>query len=366
MLKVNKWLLPFSWLYGIGVSIRNALFDMEVLKSHKFPLPVINVGNITSGGTGKTPHVEYLIRLLRRKYRVAVLSRGYKRKSKGYILADLHTPTNTIGDEPWQLRQKFRDIYVAVDKDRVRGITKLYKGKQTKDVEVVLLDDAYQHRYVEPGMNILLVDYHRLITNDSLLPAGRLREPADNKSRANIVIVTKCPYDITSMDYRIVQQSLGLRPYQNLFFSTMRYDSLKGLFTDSERHLEELNPQESVFLITGIAVPAQMRQDLRRYTDKLKTISFPDHHYFSKEDIREINARFKAMPKPCIAITTEKDATRLLFAKKLNKELRNNLYVLPIEVEILRDEASKFNKIILEYVHKHQRHGNVAKRENDH
>ncbi len=361
--KVNKWLLPLSWLYGIAVSIRNALFDMGVLKSHRFRIPIIGVGNITSGGTGKTPHVEYIIRLLHKKYHVATLSRGYKRKSKGYVLADINTPMKDIGDEPWQLRQKFRDIYVAVDSDRVRGITNLCKSKRTKDVEVVLLDDSYQHRYVEPGMNILLVDYHRLISKDFLLPAGRLREPTEGKNRAHVVVVTKCPPDITQMDFRIVQKDLDLRPYQKLYFSTMRYDSLQGLFVNKERHLETLGPQESVFLITAIAVPEQIQQDLGRYTSQLTTLSFPDHHFFTSEDFRQINARFKALPKPRIAITTEKDTTRLLaHPKKLGKELCQSLYVLPVRVEFLKGEADNFDKRIIKYVHKHQRNSGVAGR----
>ncbi|MGM9705137.1 MAG: tetraacyldisaccharide 4'-kinase, partial [Prevotella sp.] len=199
-IKINEWLLPLSWIYGLGVQLRNALFDIGILKSHTYDIPVISVGNITVGGTGKTPHVEYLIRLLDNKFRTAVLSRGYKRKSRGYVLADAHTRIQDIGDEPYQMKKKFGNIYVAVDRKRRNGIENLINDDATKDVEVILLDDAFQHRYVKPGMNIMLVDYHRLITYDRLLPAGRLREPQTGKSRADIVIVTKCPKDLKPME----------------------------------------------------------------------------------------------------------------------------------------------------------------------
>ncbi|MCD8203449.1 MAG: tetraacyldisaccharide 4'-kinase [Prevotella sp.] len=364
LVKVNRWLLPLSWLYGLAVAVRNALFDMGILKSQRFRLPVISVGNITSGGTGKTPHVEYILRLLHKKCKVAVLSRGYKRKTKGYQLARLDTPMQAIGDEPWQVRQKFRDIYVAVDNDRVQGITRLCGDEATKDVEAILLDDAYQHLYVTPGLNILLVDYHRLITNDELLPAGRLREPAENKSRANVVVVTKCPANMKPFGYRVIQKSLDLRPYQDLFFSTMRYGHLKGLFIDQERKLESIRPEESVFLLTGIALPEQMQQDIEEYSHNVTTLSFPDHHFFSPSDIRKINDRFLSLPEPRIAITTEKDASRLLFTEDLCDELCECLFVLPFEVEFLRGEGAKFNEIITSYVLEHSRNGRVAKKPN--
>jgi len=189
-IKINEWLLPLSWLYGLGVKARNQLFELGVLKSRSFKTPVISVGNITVGGAGKTPHVEYLIRLLKDQHKVAVLSRGYKRKSKGFVRADKDTPMRMIGDEPFQMKQKFPDITVAVDRDRCHGIDELTDSNDKEAADVILLDDAFQHRYVKPGINILLVDYHRLIIYDKLMPAGRLREPKDGKSRADIVIIT--------------------------------------------------------------------------------------------------------------------------------------------------------------------------------
>ena len=181
-IKINEWLRPLSWLYGLGVGFRNMLFEIGVLKSRAYDIPVIAVGNITVGGSGKTPHVEYLVNLLHDKLKVAVLSRGYKRKSRGYVLADKDTTMPMIGDEPFQMKSKYNDIYVAVDKNRREGIERLTNDEATSDTDVILLDDAFQHRYVKPGINILLVDYHRLIIYDELLPAGHLREPKDGTS----------------------------------------------------------------------------------------------------------------------------------------------------------------------------------------
>ena len=223
LIYINKKLRPLSWLYGLGVGFRNMLFEAGILKSHTYATPVISVGNITVGGTGKTPHVEYLIRLLKDKTNLAVLSRGYKRKSRGFLLADNDSTMYDIGDEPFQIKQKFPDITVAVDKKRTRGISRLINGEAGKDIDVILLDDAFQHRYVRAGISILLVDYHRLIIYDELLPSGRLREPVGSKDRADIVIVTKCPPDIKPMDYRVITKAMALYPYQQLYFSTHEY-----------------------------------------------------------------------------------------------------------------------------------------------
>jgi len=216
-IKITEWLLPLSWLYGLGVGFRNWLFDLGLLKQRSFAIPVIAVGNITVGGSGKTPHVEYLIRLLKDVVRVGVLSRGYKRKSKGYVLADDNTTAREIGDEPYQMKQKFPDVYVAVDKNRCQGVDRLTHDEETHDVDVILLDDAYQHRYIKPGINILLVDYHRLIIYDKLLPAGRLRESLNGKGRADIVIITKCPKDLKPMEFRVLTKAMNLYPYQELY-----------------------------------------------------------------------------------------------------------------------------------------------------
>ena len=303
-------LLPLSWLYGVGVEIRNRLYDKGVLKTTSPSLPTICVGNLSVGGTGKTPHVEYLIRLLSPRYRVAVLSRGYRRKSRGYLLAHMDTPMEQIGDEPWQMKQKFGDeIHVAVDANRPEGIRRLQEDKETSDTQVVLLDDAFQHRAIKAGLNILL------------------------------------------MDCRVIRTKLRLRPHQELFFSTLRYDRLQALFGNDTRTLEQIETEKtSVLLVTGIASPRQMEQDLRPYASRITPLPFPDHHYYTAQDVRHICQALETLPAPRIIITTEKDATRLQGLQGLTPEARESLYVLPIRVEILQERNTKLNQIIEDYV----------------
>lgn len=349
---IRHWLLPLSWLYGAGVSVRNFLFDNGILRSEHFNIPIINVGNITVGGTGKTPHVEYLIGLLSKQYKVAVLSRGYKRKSKGYVLANEDTPVHMIGDESWQIKHKFPHVYVAVDANRREGIRRLMNDEATKDVQVILLDDAFQHRYVKASCNILLIDYHRLATEDKLLPAGQLREGVDAMSRANIVIVSKCPSAMTPMSYRILQSALNLRPFQQLFFSTFKYNKAYQLFGDKSFSINTLRGYNThVLLLTGIGNPLQMEQDIRAYAQHVTPCTFSDHHNFTKGDVERINERFSQLPKPRIIITTEKDATRLQQVEGFTQEVREAIYTLPVEVQILRNNTETLTEQIRSYVH---------------
>ena len=363
-IKINHYLLPLSWLYGLGVKLRNLLFDVGIIKSHSFDVPVISVGNITVGGTGKTPHVEYLIRLLHDKAKVAVLSRGYKRKTKGFVLADDSSTARTIGDEPFQMKNKFKDIIVAVDKDRREGIRRLTEDKGG-DVDVVLLDDAFQHRYVKPGINILLVDYHRLIIYDKLLPAGRLREPLSGKNRADIVIITKCPSDLKPMAFRVITKAIDLFPYQHLYFTRLSYERLTPVFCGEERRLADIRPDEHVLLLTGIASPRQMMEDLHPYVSHLEPMTYRDHHNFTPSDVEEINRRFAGMPAPKLIITTEKDATRILALKGLSEEVRKALYMLPIKIEFMLDQEEIFNENIIGYVRKNSRNSILAKAKDD-
>lgn len=357
LIHINRTLLPLSWLYKMGVGVRNWMFNRGILKSVSYPIPIINVGNISVGGTGKTPHVEYLIRLLSAHYEVAVLSRGYKRKTKGYLLATEKTTMEEIGDEPWQVKKKFPHVHVVVDANRREGIQRIMTDEATRGTQVILLDDAYQHRYVKPGHNILLVDYHRLITRDKLLPAGRLREPSSARHRAKTVIVTKCPYALTPMEFRVVMEGLKLRPFQQLYFSTFAYGKLVGIFNGKERPLQSLETEEHVLLLTGIASPQQMMMDLQRYTRHITPLSFPDHHYFSKEDCRKIDEALTEISTPRLIITTEKDAARLRITLGLSEKVKQALYMLPIEVKFMKEETTKFNETILDYVHKNPRNG---------
>ena len=355
LIKIQKWLYPFSFLYGIGVNLRNQLFDWNILRSRSFDVPIICIGNITVGGTGKTPHTEYLIRLLQKEHQVAVLSRGYKRKSKGFVLATPETTVEEIGDEPYQMKQKFPHVHIAVDADRCNGIEQLCAPGITPEVDVILLDDAYQHRYVKPGINILLVDYHRMINEDALLPAGRLREPERGKNRANIVIVTKCPRDIKPMDYRIISKQINLYPYQKLYFSTLTYGDLTPLLKSREetatRPLNSLGKDEKVLLLTGIASPKQLQHDLSQYTSHIETIAFPDHHAFNAKDMEAIKERFTQMGEGRkIIITTEKDATRLINHPHLDDSVKESIYILPVEIEIMQKQQESFNEYITGYV----------------
>jgi tetraacyldisaccharide 4'-kinase len=362
---INECLLPLSWLYGIGVRFRNRLFELGILKQHSYDIPVISVGNITVGGSGKTPHVEYLIRLLQKDVKVAVLSRGYKRKTHGYILADENSTMKDIGDEPFQMKKKFSGINVAVDHKRVRGIENIIRDYD--DTDVILLDDAFQHRYVKPGINILLVDYHRLIIYDKLLPAGRLREPLSGKNRADIVIITKCPKDLKPMEFRVLTKAMDLYPYQSLFFSTIEYDTLYPLFNkDGEQISKQQLKDKNVLLVSGIASPKQIIVDLKPYADSISSIAFADHHQFSPKDAEKINEAFAKLDDNKIIITTEKDATRLEDIEGLNDDVRSHIYVLPIKVRFMLDQQNVFNDKIKDYVRKNSRNSILAKGKDDH
>jgi len=361
LIKINRWLLPLSWLYGFIVSLRNELFNLGILKERTFKIPIISVGNITVGGSGKTPHVEYLIRLLHNDVKVGVLSRGYKRKSHGYILANDSSTMRDLGDEPFQMKQKFPNIYVAVDKNRCNGIEHLTQDQKSSDVDVILLDDAFQHRYVKPGLNILLVDYHRLIIYDRLLPAGRLREHLRGKQRADIVIITKCPKDLKPMEFRILTKAMDLFPYQKLFFSTIDYDVPYALFSDATISLSKQN----ILLLTGIASPEQMENDMKNKCRSVTSLAFDDHHLFTPKDAQRINDAFAALPSPKIILTTEKDSTRLYHLEGLSTEARDALFVLPIKIKFLLNQGEYFNNKIINYVRKNSRNSILAKRKDD-
>ena len=364
---INEWLIPLSWLYGIGVGFRNQLFNIGLLKQHDYDIPIISVGNITVGGAGKTPHVEYLIRLLKDKVKVAVLSRGYKRKTHGYVLANDSSTVTDIGDEPYQMKQKYQDVHIAVDKKRVDGIAHITGDAETNDTDVILLDDAFQHRYVKPGINILLVDYHRLIIYDKLLPAGRLREPQSGKNRADIVIITKCPKDLKPMEFRVLTKAMNLYPYQSLYFTTIEYESLTLLFAKEKSTIEkEALEDKHVMLITGIASPKQIIIDLKPHVKEMTTLAFSDHHQFKSKDIMKINETFNAIKGEKIIVTTEKDATRLEQLEGLSEEVKQNLYVLPIKVKFMINQEEEFNDKIIDYVRKNSRNSILVKGKDGH
>ena len=372
-IKINRKLLPLSWIYGLGVGIRNFLFDIGLLKSRAFDVPVISVGNITVGGTGKTPHVEYLIRLLQDRVKLAVLSRGYKRKTKGFFVAGAQSTAHDIGDEPCQMKQKFPIITVAVDSKRVRGIQRLTEND--KHLDVVLLDDAFQHRYVKPGINILLVDYHRLIIYDKLLPAGRLREPMKGKNRADIVIVTKCPKSLKPMEFRVITKAMALFPYQHLFFTTLSYDAPVPVFPQEAVPVPTTTADDGsgfsitshVLLLTGIASPRQLEEDLADIAPRFSTMTFPDHHDFTRKDVERINRTFADMPSPKCIVTTEKDAARLTNTDGLSNEVRQHLFTLPIRIKFMQEQQEQmFNDSIIGYIRSNSRNSILVKNKDDH
>lgn len=364
--RIHHWLTPLSWPYGLGVCLRNKLFDWGWLKSKSFDIPVICIGNLSVGGTGKTPHTEYLIRLLQGKgLHVATLSRGYKRHSKGYVLASSQSNAEQIGDEPYQMKSKFPDIQVAVDENRCHGIGQLLQ-LDNPPVDVILLDDAFQHRHVKAGLNILLTDYNRLFCDDTLLPAGRLREPATAKSRAQIVIVTKCPEDIKPIDFNITAKRLHLYPYQQLYFSSIRYGMLAPVFpqeANQRKMFSTLTGNEQVLLLTGIASPAPLVKEIRRYTPHIRQLTFADHHQFSNRDIKHIEEEFLRLEEwNRLIITTEKDAVRLKSHPALNEALKPYIYVLPIEIEFLQNQQPIFNQNIIDHVRTYSRNCSLSEK----
>lgn len=330
-------LTPLSWLYGAGVYLRNKLFDTGVLKEESFDVPVVSVGNITVGGTGKTPHVEYIVSRLAGSYNIAVLSRGYKRKTKGFLLANSKSSPDSIGDEPYQIWHKFGGLVkVAVCEKRAQGIRELMR--EHPDIDLILLDDAFQHRYVKPKVSILLIDHNRPVNKDRLLPLGRLRESVHALGRADMIVITKCPVDMTPIQYRLMDKELSLMAYQKLYFSRFRYESLEPVFPDDSPYfasLDQLTERDSVLLLTGIAHPRYFVRHFSEFPFKVKVSHYPDHHDFSRSDVLNIERRFEEMKgEHKIIVTTEKDAVRLAFNPYFPDSLKPLVFYQPIKVEV--------------------------------
>ena len=343
-------LLPLSIIYGIIIETRNILFHIGILKSRRFNVPVLCVGNITVGGTGKTPHTELIISELRKKFRVACLSRGYKRKTSGFILSDANSTAREIGDEPMQIKNKFPDIWVACDGNRVRGIEKLLALQQPP--EVIILDDAFQHRYVQADKNIVLVDYNRPVYEDHLLPAGRLREHTAALKRADYIIVTKCPPSLQPIERRILSKYLKIKPYQHLFFTTLGYGEIQSL--SPEASSITLHKDCRILCVTGIAQPQPYIEYLKKYTSHLTELRYPDHHHFTKKDIQHIVQAFEGIQgTEKYIFTTEKDAMRLITCS-LPEEIKQRIYYIPVVPVFLQDEDLFLNEIS-EYVRKNKK-----------
>ena len=360
-------LVPFSWIYGLVIWIRNSLYDNGLLKSTGFNMPLISVGNITVGGTGKTPHTEYLAELLRKEFRVATLSRGYRRESRDFRIATAQSSVAEIGDEPLQMKLKFPDLVVAVDRKRVNGISELMK--LAPPVEVVILDDAFQHRSLKPGYSLLLIDYNRSILNDRLLPSGMLREPAANRNRANLILVTKTPGDIKPIEMREYANRLDLHIGQHLFFTKMVFEDLHAVFPLKSQPLKNADwfrtNDTGILLISGIANPRGLRAYAESIRKDVRELKFPDHHRYTLKDIEKIMQLTvilaKAHPNVLI-LTTEKDAVKLR-ELDLPENVKSLIYAVPIRVEFLNGDKENFDKQISNYVKSNKRGSVLHKKE---
>lgn len=338
-------LKPLSLAYGAVTATRNKMFDCGMLEQREFDIPVLVVGNIAVGGTGKTPHVEYLVELLRTKYRIGVLSRGYNRKTKGFRLATAESDSRQIGDEPYQIYRKFSDkgVMVAVCEDRCKGIDKM--RELNPELNLIILDDAFQHRYVKPTVSVVLTEHSRPVFDDEMMPAGHLRESAGALHRADIVIVTKCPDDMKQIDYRIFTKNMGLYPYQHLFFSKYVYGSLTPLFpedTPATPVLENLTEKDTIVIVAGIANPKPFIKAVRSSRARIRGLIFSDHHNFNRDDISAIIRKIKtsADPSRTIVVTTEKDAMRLRDFPGLPKSLKRRIFYIPVSVRFMPTNIS--------------------------
>lgn len=340
---MKRWYLyPFSLGYHLGTSFRNRMYDWGLFSSSKFRTPIIGVGNLSVGGSGKSPMVMYLAEYLSKYYRTGVLSRGYGRITKGYGIVNYDSNYKLVGDEPMQLFERFRNRFViGVCEDRVFGAKKMISDM---DLEVLLLDDSYQHRAINPGMNLLLTDYNDPYFKDFILPAGDLRESRHGMNRANIIMVTKCPDDLTEEKKQYYISRIRPQHNQKVFFSAISYDeNIMGI-----RNMMPVKNLDyyDVLLITGIANPSQLLKEIAKYNKKVKHLQYKDHHNFTDDDIKKISAEYKKLGEYKVILTTEKDYVRL----KTFDYLRDKIYYWPINVDI--DKREDFNQIIQNYVRK--------------
>lgn len=338
---------PLSLLYGLGVSVHNGFYQAGLLKSIEFNLPTISVGNLSVGGAGKTPHIEYLIRLLKDYVNVATLSRGYKRKTKGFLVVQPGNSAEQVGDEPLQFKRKFPDILVSVCESRTLAIPEMLKFDP--DVQLVLLDDAFQHRAIQPGLNILLTEYSNLFTRDYLLPSGRLREWRSGYERADMIIVSKCPRQLPAEEKTRLRQEIMPLPHQRLHFSY--YDYLPPYYIFNPRYEVQLQPDLDVLLISAIAGTDYLLEYLQERVKAVYSMEFEDHHYFTKFDIGQLKANFDRMESPNkIILTTEKDAMRLELHRQFLLDNQLPVFALPVQVKFHLDEGSTFDQQVQNFL----------------
>lgn len=348
-LLLKPLLYPLSLLYGLIVWLRNKVYDKGIYNSIEFSVPVISVGNLSAGGTGKTPHIEYLVRLLQYHFKVATMSRGYRRKTSGFLLADHTATAETIGDEPMQFLQNFPEAYVTVCADRMAGIPELLHLRP--DTEVILLDDAYQHRSVKPGLNILVMDFSKPFYKDYILPFGRLRESRSGYKRAGIIIVSKCPYNLTEEKQQEIIAQIQPLTGQQVFFTSIAYRGFCDFFNGQPAIP---SPKAHFVLVSGIARPEPLLEQLREKAEYVHLLRYPDHHYFTASDLDEIQDTIKGWAVSDKAIVvSEKDAVRLALHKDAIAKWGVNVYVIPIHVSFL-NRRDLFHKTVLDYIQKEQ------------
>lgn len=337
-------LIPFALLYGAIIWLRDWLYKKEIFKSASFGLPLICVGNLSVGGTGKSPMVEYLVLHLKNRFKVATLSRGYKRKTKGYALATDQTTAIDIGDEPMQFHQKFPGVPVAVGEERLVAIPQLLHDKP--ETEVIILDDAFQHRAIKAGYNIILTEYGNLFTRDFFLPTGDLRDLKKSYKRAQVIIVTKCKQDLTEAEKGEIIKEINPLPHQHIFFTTILYGTPYHII---KKGFTAIREQTEVLLVTGIANPKPLKKFLEERIHVYYMIHYSDHHIFSVDDWRDIKERFTAIQaEEKMILTTEKDAMRLM---KFENEITDiPFYVIPIEHKFLFGEGARFDDLVIKFI----------------
>jgi tetraacyldisaccharide 4'-kinase len=352
---------PLSFLYGSILAVRNKCYDLGIFSSKTFEVPTIAVGNLCIGGTGKTPHIEYIIRLLKSEFYLATLSRGYGRKTKGFLLADTQSTAYDIGDEPLQFKKKFTNVRVAVDAKRVNGIKKLVANYPS--LQAILLDDAFQHRAVQAGLSILLSDYSKLYTHDFVMPTGSLREFRRGSRRADIIIVTKCPSILLPIERKRLISELKPMPHQQVYFSFIKYGDFVSLNADQKNPFTKefyFERNYSILLLTGIANTDPLEYYLKDKVKNMERAKFPDHYSFTEKDLEGVKKIFNNIASANkIILTTEKDAMRLKSPEYADVLKDLPLFYLPIEIELHDKDKEKFKEQIVHYVRANQKYGNL-------
>jgi tetraacyldisaccharide 4'-kinase len=357
------FLYPVSVIYGFLTGFRNFLYNSGILHSTEFNVPVICVGNITVGGTGKTPHTEYLVGLLGKSFRVATLSRGYKRKTRDFRIASASASVSEIGDEPMQIFRKYPGTFVTVDRNRVNGVNRIMAMEPQTDV--IILDDGFQHRQITPGFSILLSDFERPFLKDHMLPYGNLREDRINIRRADIILITKCPENLTPLQRRLIVKDVEKAPYQNLYFTTLRYNLPLPLFEsrDEKITLPPMIPGSGagIVLVTGIANPKPFREYLHRFFAEIIQLEYPDHYNYKEKDLAAISAAYSRLRSDMkFVITTEKDSVRLREFTNIAEPVRSAFFYVPVGIYFLNNDKDEFDNLIVDYVRKNRRDNRIS------